>query len=59
MGEVLELEVLGVRPRGRPINQWKNKDERGFEVNLTEADVMDHDGWRAAIKSSNQVASRR
>ena len=39
LGEVMELEVPGVRPRGRPKKQWKkNVEEDLREMNLTEAD---------------------
>ena len=52
LGEVMELEIPEVRPRGRPKKQWKNNVVKGFrEMNLTEADAMDRDGWRVTIKS--------
>ena len=60
LGEVMELEVTGVRPRGRPKKQWKNNIEEDLrEMNLREADAMDRDGWRAAIKTSNPSTWRR
>ena len=60
MGEVIKLEVPGVRPRVRPKKQWKNDVEEDLrEMNLTEPDAMDRDGWLAAIKSSNRVTWRR
>ena len=39
--EVMELQVPGVRPRGRPKKQWKNNIEEDLrEMNLSEADAM-------------------
>ena len=36
----MELEVPGVKPRGRPKKQWKNNVEEDLrEMNLTEADA--------------------
>ena len=60
LGEVMELVAPGIRPRGRPKKQWKNNIEEDLrEMHLREADAMDRDGWRAAIKSSNPAAWRR
>ena len=60
LGEVMNLEVPGVRPRGRPKKQWKdNVKEDLREMNLTEADAMDRSCWRAAITTSNPVTWRR
>ena len=60
VGEVMELEVPGVRPRGRPTKQLKNNSEEDLrEMNLRETHTMDRHSWKAAIESSNQVASSR
>ena len=60
LGEVMKLEVFGVRPRSMPKKQWKNNvEEHLIEMNLTEADAMDRYGWRTAIKSSKPLTWRR
>ena len=60
LGEVMELEVSGVRPRGRPKKQWKNNIEEDLrDLNLRETDALDRDSWRAAIKASNPATWRR
>ena len=56
----MELEVPGVRPRGRLKKKLKNEIEENLrEMKLREADAIDRDGWRAVNKSSNPVARRR
>ena len=60
LGEVMESEDPGVRPRGWQKKHRKNNVEEDLrEMNLTEVDAMDRDSWRAAIKSSNPVTWRR
>ena len=59
LGEVMELEVTGVRHSGRPRKQWNNHIEENLrEMNLRETDAMNRDGWRTPIKSSNPVTWR-
>ena len=56
LGEVMELEVPDVTPRDKPKKQWRNNVEEDLrDMNLTEADAMDRDAWRAAINPSNPV----
>ena len=61
-GDVMELEVSGVRPRVRPKRkkkQWRNYFEEDLrDRNLLETDAMYGDGWSAAIKSSNAVSRK-
>ena len=48
----MELELTGVKPKGRRKKQWKNDFEEDLrEMNLRETDVVDRDGWRTAMKS--------
>ena len=60
LGEVMELNVPGVRPRGRPRKQWKdNVKEDMRKLNLREESAYDRDVWREAIKPSNPTRRRR
>ena len=57
VGVVRELEVPGVRHRGRVRKQRKNNIEEDLrEMSLREKDATDRDRWRTAIKSPNLVA---
>lgn len=59
-GEVMKLEVSGVRPKGHQIKQWKNNIEEDIrETNLRETDAIGRESWIAAIRSSSQVTWRR
>ena len=52
LGEVMEMEIPGTRPRGRPKKTWmKNIEEDMSQLNLNEEDVYDRDRWRVLIKS--------
>ena len=60
LGEVMNLQVPGTRPRGRPKKTWtKNIEEDLNEMGLVEDDAMDRDKWRAIIKTSNPLNRRR
>ena len=60
LGEVMNLQVPGVRPRGRPKKSWvKNIEEDLHALGLTEDDALDRDNWRAIIKTSNPPTRRR
>ena len=60
LGEVMELNVQGVRPRGRPRKRWKdNVKEDMRALNLREESAYDLDVWRKAIKTSNPTRTRR
>ena len=50
LGEVMEMEVLGTRPRGRPKKTWIKNIEDVSEWVLIQEDVNDRDRWRALIK---------
>ena len=51
LGEVMEMEVPGTRPRGRPRKTWmKNIEEDLHELNLNQEDAYDRDRWRALIQ---------
>ena len=51
LGEVMEMEVTGTRPRGRPKKVWMNNiEEDQNELNLTQDDAYDRDRWRDIIK---------
>ena len=51
LGEVMQMEVTGTRPRGRPKKVWmKNVEEDLRELNLTQEDAYDRDKWRNIIK---------
>ena len=51
LGEVMEMEVPGTRPRGRPRKTWmKNSEEDLHEINLNQEDAYDRDRWRALIQ---------
>ena len=46
----MKLEVPRMRPRERPMKQWKiNIEEDLREMNLLEIDAIDRYGWKAAI----------
>ena len=56
LGEVFELEVPGVRPRGSPKKQWKNDVKEDLrEMKLRVTDAIDRDSRRANIKLPNTV----
>ena len=60
LGEAMDLQVSGVRPRGRPKKNWmKNIEEDLHELGLVEEDAMDRDNWRAIIKTSNPLTWTR
>ena len=51
LGEAMELEVTGSRPRGRPKITWmKNVEEDLLQLNLNQEDVYDREKWRVLIK---------
>ena len=51
LGDVLQVEVPGSRPRGRPKKTWfDNVKEDLRTLNLREDDAHDRDYWRAVIK---------
>ena len=44
--EIMEMEVPGTRPRGRPKKTWtKNIEEDIYLLNLMEGDVYDRIRW--------------
>ena len=60
LGEVMELNVPGVRSRGRPRKQWKDNIKEDMKtLNLREESAYDRDVWREAIKPSNPTGRRR
>ena len=53
----MELEDPEVRPRERPVKQWKDNIEEDLrEMNLRETDATHRERERAAIKSPSPVA---
>ena len=51
LGEAVEMEGTGTRPRGIPMKAWmKNIEEDQKEVNLTQDVAYDRDRWRYIIK---------
>ena len=45
-----------VRPRGRQLNQWKNKNEEDLnDIYLRETEAMERDGLRAAISRQTHL----
>lgn len=51
LGGVLQIEVAGVRPRGRPKKTWwSNVKEDLAKLGLTEEDAQDRKRWRRLIK---------
>ena len=52
LGEAMEMEVTGMRPRGRPRKTWmKNIEEDLRELNLVQEDAYNRDRWRGLIRS--------
>ena len=51
LGEVMEMEVTGTRPKGRPKKVWmKSIEEDLKELNLTQDHAYDRDRWIDIIK---------
>ena len=51
LGDVLQIEVPGNRPRGRPKKSWMdNLKEYLRKLNLREDDAYNRDYWRAVMK---------
>lgn len=60
IGRVLETEVSGSRPRGRPKKSWiSNIKEDMKELGLTEHDCQDRNRWKNVITSNPQKRKRR
>ena len=52
LGEAMEVEVSGTRPRGRPRKTWmKNIEDDLRELNLVQDDAYNRDKWRGLIIS--------
>ena len=61
--KVRSLEAPGRAPRGRPKMAWQGCVDRALQATgLTEADALDRDVWRTAVRrltSSTEGTSRR
>ena len=53
--EVMEMEVTGTKPRGRPNKVWMmNIEEDLCELNLTQYDAYGRERWEAVKKRQTQ-----
>jgi len=49
--EIMEYEVEGTRPRGRPKRTWREVVKKECQARkLNKEDAMDHSRWRKLIK---------